>query len=50
MQSNREYRIAELELLGWGSASPEVPVNRGRLSWDLTVMPWGTEEKNFVMN
>ena len=50
MQSNREYRIGNVELIGWGSASPDVPVERGRLCWDISVRPWGQEEKTFVMN
>ena len=50
MQCNYEYRIADVELTGWGSASPDVPVDRERLCWNLSVLPWGQEGKTFVMN
>lgn len=50
MQCNYEYCIADVELTGWGSASPDVPVDRERLCWNLSVLPWGQEGKTFVMN
>ena len=50
MRCNYEYRADEVELLGWGSASPDVPVERNALRWAVTVNPWGVEEKNFVIS
>ncbi len=50
MRCNYEYRADEVELLGWGSASPDVPVDRNALRWAVTVNPWGFEERNFVIS
>ncbi len=50
MRCNHEYRADEVELLGWGSASPDVPVDRKSLRWAVTVNPWGLEERNFVIS
>lgn len=49
MKCNYEYRAEEVELLGWGSASPDIPVERDALRWAVNVNPWGNEEKNFIM-
>lgn len=46
MRCNYEYRIEEVELLGFGSASPDTPVVREGMKWSVVVNSWGTEEIN----
>ena len=50
MRCNYEYCADEVELLGWGSASPDVPVDRKTMRWAVTVNPWGFEEKNITIS
>lgn len=50
MRCNYEYCADEVELLGWGSASPDVPVDRKSMRWAVTVNPWGFEEKNITVS
>ena len=46
MRCNYEYRIEEVELLGFGSTSPDTPVVREGMKWSVVVNPWGSEEIN----
>ncbi|MBP5567494.1 MAG: hypothetical protein J6X57_08440 [Bacteroidales bacterium] len=50
MECNREYRVEEVELLGWGSLSPDVPVDRRALSFSILVNPWGNEDKSLTLD
>lgn len=49
MGCNTEYRIDGLELLSWGSLSPEIPVNRNALSFSVEVRPWEIEDKSLTL-
>lgn len=49
MECNKEYRAEVVELLSWGSASPDVPVSRSSVDFSVNVLEWETVEKECVM-
>ena len=50
MECDREYRVEEVELLGWGSLSPDVPVDRRAIKFSILVNPWGNEAKSLTLD
>lgn len=50
MQCNYEYLIEEVELLGFGSDGPDVPVVRDIVRYAVVVNPWQSEEKHYIMD
>ena len=49
MERNVEYHIDEIVLLGEGSPSPAIPVDRKAIACEVTVLPWNTVEKTCIM-
>ena len=47
---DREYRVSEVELLGWGSLSPDKPVDRKSITFEVVVTPWGNEDKSLTLD
>lgn len=50
LESNHEYRIEEAELLGWGSLSPDVPVDRKSVNFTIAVNPWEIVDKSLTLD
>lgn len=50
MECDREYRVSEVELLGWGSLSPDKPVDRKSITFEVVVTPWGNEDKSLTLD
>lgn len=49
MESNKFYHITNVTLIGPGSSSPDILVERKSLSYSIEVNPWGSESKDIVM-
>ena len=50
MECNKEYRAETVELLSWGSASPDVPVDRKSVDFEVKVADWGVSDDEYVLN
>lgn len=50
LQSNCEYHVPEVELLGDGSVSPDLPVDRKSVGFTIVVNPWENEYKNLILD
>jgi len=48
MSCNCSYVISEAVLLGPGSASPDVPVDRTSMSFSIQVNPWGSDDGHLI--
>ena len=49
MACNTCYVVSEVHLLGPGSASPDIPVDRTAISLSVTLSPWGGTETEFEL-
>lgn len=49
MESNKFYHITNVTLIGPGSSSPDIPVERQSITYTIEVNPWGSESQDIVM-